>query len=258
MSWKEVDVDKRRLFVAWRDPEERRIWPVGVLTLLDQGEGTLRYSFSYLKGAEQLHGFKPFASFPDLYRLYESERLFPLFENRLMPKERPDFDSYLRRLHLSEEADPFTILGASGGMKATDRVEVFPEPELDQASGKVVCRFFVRGIQYIPGAEERVAQLRPEDWLELLDEPDNPVNSRAIRLMAGAELVGYAPDYLVEFLHEARSVCGGDLQVSVVHTNPATAPVHMRLLCRVETCPWARASFDAPEYQPLGGSYSAA
>jgi hypothetical protein len=71
-------------------------------------------------------------------------------------------------------------------------------------------------------------------------------------------LSGYIPDYLVECVHGARTGCSGDVEVTVAHVNPIDAPIHICLLCRLETCRAAGPSFDAPEYGPLGSRFSVA
>lgn len=240
----------RRLFVAWRDPESRRISPVGVLVQRED-EGPERFEFSYLKNAELLPGFTPLPGFPDLHTTYWAPKLFPLFENRVMPRSRPDYGEFVERLDLTVEAEPFVVLGRSGGRKATDRIEVFPEPEREPRTGRGTCLFFARGIRHVPGAGEAVARLSRGDELDLAEEPDNPVNPLAIRLEEGSTHIGYVPDYLVGYLHDMRE-SAPDLRVLVEHVNSHEVPAHRRLLCRAEaTWPQGYKPFDEPEFQVL-------
>lgn len=238
--------DERRLYVGWRDPETRRIWPVGVLVQRESPEGT-RFLFAYLRSTESLERFRPFASFPDLHDAYESNELFPLFSNRVMPSDREDFGSYLEQLDLDTEPEPIEILARSGGWRATDRIEVFPEPEFDELTGRFRCRFFARGIRHIDGAAENVLALEEGDPLELVPEPDNEVNERALLLRTrSGGVVGYVPDYLTDFLHDMRETCEDRITVTVEHVNPPDTPAHLRLLCRLETCAPA-------DYEPFRG-----
>jgi hypothetical protein len=245
----------RRLFVGWRDPATEAIYPEGLLVQTERDNRT-RFTFRYLTQAAELERFQPFASFPELAATYESDRLFPLFMNRVMPRERSDYARYIERLDLMAEADPFAVLQRSGGTKATDRIEVFPEPEVDDATGRLRCIFFARGIDHVPGASELVAILRRGDRLTLVDDPNNTWNPRAMLLHEGSgRPVGYAPDYLVEFLHEVRNRCSDDVVVSVEHVNPPDTPSHLRLLCRVESCrPSGFTPFAEPRFQPLGSA----
>jgi hypothetical protein len=242
---------ERRLYVAWRDPETRHISPVGLLIQRATGSLTM-FTFGYLKAAESLDRFQVLPGFPDLHRRYNSRSLFPVFANRVMPRERPDYGDYVERLNLDVEADPFEVLGRSTGSRATDRIEVFPCPERAE-DGQLSCLFFARGIHHLEGAAEAVDLLQAGDALRLVDEPENEVNPRALLLHArSGEAVGYAPDYLVEFMHDLREFNDSDPEVLVVHVNPRDAAPHLRLLCRVSgSAPADYSPFAGPEFQPL-------
>jgi hypothetical protein len=49
-------------------------------------------------------GFQPFLGLPDLERQYEPAALFPLFEQRVMRRSRPDFNRYRQALRLGADA----------------------------------------------------------------------------------------------------------------------------------------------------------
>lgn len=104
----------RTIFLAWQDPLKRHWYPVGRLSSNDR-----RFLFVYTGGAieaQKTGRFSLFATFPDLHGLYQSETLFPLFANRLMPASRPDFPKFLEWLNVSDTgAAPLVILARSGG-----------------------------------------------------------------------------------------------------------------------------------------------
>ena len=107
------DVDRavRRFAVAWRNRPLRLIAPVAVLDHSATG-----YRFQYLAGVQdKVDGFRPFIGFPDLKRVYESMRLWPFFDLRIMDRKRPDFPEYLRQLGLPPDASRLDILSRSGG-----------------------------------------------------------------------------------------------------------------------------------------------
>lgn len=242
---------QRRLFVAWRNPETRQIIPVGLLVQRRLGDAE-SYSFAYLKLAETLDGFHPLPGLADLHRRYDSLALFPVFANRLMPRDRADYPDYLARLDLDVDADPFEVLGRSNGTRATDRIEVFAAPERTP-DDHAMSLFFVRGIRHLDGAPEAVDRLHDGQVLAIVDDPGNMMNGRAL-LLAGPDRVpvGWVPDYLVEHLRELRQYNGADPTVTVDHVNgPDTAP-HMRVLCRV-TAPWPAGyePFHSIEFQPV-------
>ena len=245
------ETQARELYVSWRDPESGSICPIGRLVRV-LGPERESYNFVYLKLAERLPGFEPLPGLPDLYARYDSERLFPVFANRVMPRTRPEFDLLAARVDLTGDADPFEVLALSGGRRATDRVEVFLAPErTDDGSSTVL--FFARGIRHVLGASDAVANLQPGDRLILTDDPDNAFNPRAVILReSDGRHLGWVPDYLVEHVHDLRELNGDDPVVSVEHVNDDTAPPHMRLLCRL-TGPWpdGYVPFSDASFQPL-------
>jgi hypothetical protein len=242
---------ERHLYVAWRRPEGL-IVPVGRLTQRSEPDGSTDFRFVYLKGAERNEEFPGLPGLLDRYQVHESHTLFPVFANRLMPRERADYGSYVEQLDLTVEADPFEVLGRSEGVRATDRIEVFPAAERAD-DGRLCTLFFARGIRHLEGASESVDGLRQGDELTLVPEPDNEVNPRAMLLntRTGAG-VGWAPDYLLDLLHELGDLNEEPPAITVEHVNPATVAPHLRLLCRL-AAPWPAGyePFTGPDFQPL-------
>ena len=192
------------LYVTWRHPRGR-IHPVGLLTR-KVSAGCEEYRFVYLKAAETFDGFQHLPGLPDLHRVYESEHLFPLFQNRQMPRRRPDYPDYVRKLNLGVEADPFEVMARNEGRKLTDRLEVFTPPGRN-SDGDLTTLFFARGVRHRDGASDAVTGLRPGDRLAPVDQPGNAVNSQAILLDTCDGLsVGWVPDYLVGTVHELREL----------------------------------------------------
>lgn len=241
---------ERHLYVAWRRPDGL-IVPVGRLTQLTGPQHTT-FRFVYLKGAERHGDFSALPGLPDLHRTYESPALFPVFANRVMPRDRADYGSFVEHLDLSVEADPFEVLGRSEGVRETDRIEVFPGP-VANADGRLCTLFFARGIRHLEGASEAVDGLKAGDELVLRPQPSNPVNPRAMLLntRTGAS-VGWAPDYLLDLLHELEQLNGEAPTILVEHVNPSSVAPHLRLLCRA-TSSWPKGyePFTGPDFLPL-------
>ena len=231
------------LFVAWQDPESRLILPIGRLSR--EGIG---YSFEYLRSALDARARSPFRALYDFPRLAErswSERLFPLFQNRLMPAARPDYPEYIRALGLDPaEVDPMGVLARSGGTRVTDRIELFASPTYDPTQRAWVTYFLLRGIRHRgEDAEQRVLHLAPGERLDLCPDPHNPYNPAALRLGTGGVELGFLPDYLAT---EARPLWErpGALEVIVERLNPPPIAAQQRLLCRL----LARWPADAPPF----------
>jgi hypothetical protein len=240
----------RRLAVAWQDPATRAIEPVGILECDEAG-----YRFRYVRNALSLDGFQHLLGFPDLHRTYESTRLFPLFAQRVMDPRRPDYGRYLRQLHLSEDAGPFELLGRSAGHRKGDTIQLCPEPFV-ASDGLTHSRFLVNGIRHVlaedPTAERRLASLRSGERLEMIDEPDNDWNDRAILVSArDRQRLGWVPDLLLDYVHTVRDQ--GELSLVVEHVNGNEAPPHLRLLVQlIGQVPAGYRPFAEPRWEPLG------
>jgi hypothetical protein len=246
----------RTLFLAWQDPASRRWYPVGRLESLDG-----QYTFTYTRGAEQAcrdAGFKPLTSFPELHTIYLSERLFPIFSNRLLPHGRPEYEDYLQWLRIpKDERDPVAILSRSGGRRVTDTLEVFPGPERNER-GEYEVHFLVHGISHM--SEEsvlRAGQLKSGETLLPLHDLQNPKDPDAVALRIAEAmdrdiyLIGYCPRYLradiLWWLRQKRN-----LRITVDQVNLPPAPIQFRVMCRaVMDWPDDFIPFGTSEYDPL-------
>lgn len=225
------------LLVAWRSATRNLGWgPVGRLDHDGQN-----YRFVYTQGARTLAGFRPFAQMEDLEQIYESEELFPIFANRLLPKSRPEYDAFLRwgDFDADNPPDPISFLGVTEGIRQTDSIEVFPCPVPD-SQGCYVNKFFVHGLRYLPAqSHERLARLQPDERLAMMADyfNDSDENAVALRTTAGDRmLVGYVPRYLARDVWRLFSGCHPDYLTIVVQRVNADAPLQQRLLCRMNAC----------------------
>jgi len=243
------------LFVAWQDQATRQIFPVGRLLRRPATPETAAHTweFVYLQGARDAEGFRPFQGLPELGEIYRGAELPPFLRNRLMPKSRPDRARFIERLGLDPDvSDEIPILARSEGIKETDAIEVFGLPYYVAATGSYHYSFFVRGIRYVAGAEDRILRLAVGEQLRLVGEPDNDSDPGAILVNAtdGARL-GWVPRTLVEDLNDLlrrRS----SLSVTVNRVNPASAPVQLRLLCNLEAeGTEGFIPFSSARYQPI-------
>lgn len=214
------------LVVAWQNPASRLIAPVGLL----QQPSEETYRFRYLRRALATDGFTPFLSFPDWARDYRSDRLFPLFSQRVMSARRPDYPEFLRQLHLAADATPWEQLARSEGRRTGDTVQVFPVPSVVEGRHSV-CRFLVHGIRHANGGH--LPALMVGNEVHLRDDATNPVNPAAVHVVAdGGAVIGHVPDLLLEHLSALRSA--GRVSVTVEHVNGPEAPMHLRVLLRME------------------------
>ena len=233
----------RRLVVAWQHPESRLISPVGFLSY--DGHS---YRFAYIRHALDVVDFQPLLGFPDLRRSYNSEDLFSLFAQRAMDPRRRDYQRYLTRLGLDEEASPLEQIARSQGRRQGDSIQLLPEPEV--SGDELTCLCLVNGTRHVlepmilEGRELHVsnqtlenvlARLRPGDPLALVSQPENPANDLAVVVTGMSVPLGWVPDLLLEDLHgllERASVT-----VTVEHVNGSDAPWHLRVVAGLRAAP---------------------
>ena len=236
----------RTLFVAWKSQSPAHAWyPIA---RLDANPGQHEYLFRYTHGAieaSKKENFQPLVAFPDFLSEYRSSELFPLFKNRVLDKNRKDFDEYLGWLALdNRNADPIEILSITGGERRTDNLEVFPKIEKTPESS-FSCRFFLHGIRYLPeSGHSRVDVLTSGERLQVAVELNNPATGNAIQLQStDKHIVGYAPRYLIADLSHAMK--GHPyVDAKVIRVNHDEAPLARRVL--VEICGKL-----PPDYEPM-------
>lgn len=246
----------RQAFVSWQSPGTR-IWHV-----IGQLQHDTDYLFRYTQGVEPAceDGFEPLLSFPDLQVVYRSASIFPIFANRIMPAERPEYQGYLQRLALtSEEATPMEVLVRSTGIKATDNIEIIGYPTRTDR-GCYQVDFPVRSIRYLPAPmQEAVLRLVPNDRLYLLPDPQNHMDPGAVAIrteeIGGRQetyLIGYCPIAYARDFRLLLDQYPRELEVKVLGVNPPPAPSQSRLLCRL-SAPWPEdfEPFHDSRYNPI-------
>ncbi len=223
----------KKLILAWRNPNQNGQWiPVGQLHSKNN-----KYIFEYTQGAKGTAGFVPFGLMNKLHDSYESEDLFPIFRNRLLPKSRPEYSSYINWLGFGEEkVSELDELARSGGIRATDSLQLFPVPE--NTNGMYDVMFFSHGIRHLPSNYiERVNHLNQATQLYLMRDIQNKFDSFALALRTGdpIEIVGYCPKFFVKDFDRLIEMNGpGKIHVSIVKIN-MTSPLQFRLLCKLNT-----------------------
>lgn len=211
-----------RLLVTRQDPSTRRYAPIGLLTC---SGGT--FEFSYLREAVRSPGFRPILGFSRTDRRYSSTRLFPLFATRVMDPRRPDRPRWLSSLGLDGDPEVMEILARSGGRREGDHLELLALPRVE-ADGRTRTSFLVHGVSHA-GSFDDIGHLAAGDRLELVDDPGNPVNARAVLVSSADERrLGWVPDPLVEFVRHVRNHGAADLRV--LRVNPVDLGPHQRLL----------------------------
>jgi hypothetical protein len=227
--------------------------PVGRLQRKDDA-----YEFVYTRGAQTVPEFRPFGPMQDLHAVYRSDELFPLFANRIVAKNRPEYPEYLQWLGLtSANHDALEELSRTGGVRATDSLEIFPCPTPTQDETYRV-HFFARGLRYLnPENLVRASILNAGERLFLTQDIQNESDRMALLLRTGVPytLVGFVPRYFSSEFTKLIDADGADgVRVTVQRVNP-TAPIQYRLLCTL-TAPWPTDFVPCAEdvFQPLAAA----
>lgn len=206
MSRKEDNRDY--VYLIWKDPETRRNYIIGELSANGQ------YEFSYGHEIETAikNGFEPLISFADIKKLYKSDTLFPTFKSRIPDRKRRGIEEILSKYGL-KEYNAYKLLKRSGARLPIDNLE-FIDPIFEGSNGNVKRKFYIAGTRHYIGCEgaqcEDAVDLKVEEQLELVLEPENQYDKNAIKIIDSREnLLGYVPRYyskgVTEFLKQGNS-----------------------------------------------------
>lgn len=211
-----------RLLVTRQDPDSRRYTAVGFLS---EGEDH-KFRFDYLREAVQSAGFRPLPGLNHTEKSYLSDRLFPIFAERIMSSKRPDRGATLNALGLGLDAAPFEVLARGGGRRVGDTIELTPAP-VPGSPGQLTIPFLVHGIRYVDAtAGDVVERLTAGSTLRLMPEPGNEVNEKALIVADGAgRKLGYVPDPLLDVVEQLV-----DRRIDVARVNSLALGFHLRLL----------------------------
>lgn len=185
------------LLLVWKEPKLRRRYLVGELSKNGQ------FEFSYNNEVQEAikDGFELLIAFPEIDKVYTSDKLFPVFASRLPDPKRKGIEVILGKYGL-EEYDAYTLLKRSGARLPIDNLE-FIDPIFDFESEKIVRQFFLAGSRYYLGCEgadcKKSHDVKLHEELRLILEPENKNDEYAIKItnMAGA-LLGYLPRYYAQ------------------------------------------------------------
>ena len=178
-----------RLLVIWGEPKAGNRQVIGHLTRSRTGEFHFWYEDDLADA--QARGFKLLPQFPVHRRAgapYSERYLFPLFAERIPAPTRLDAQSMMQRWGVTHLDDQFEVLARSGGIRATDRLELaeYRAPD-DDLTRPLELRIASRRHIQDP------APISIGDTLSLRSEPENPSDPRAVAVELEGQHAGYIP-----------------------------------------------------------------
>lgn len=123
------------------------------------------------------------------------------------------------------------FLARSGGRRAGDTIELLQTPTISD-NGHTSCVFLVHGIRYSDGASDAIEHLSTGQELQLVSEPENPADPRAVLVTDDGTRLGWVPSPLLDYVQAVMA--SGHAQLTVVRANSPEVGHHMRLLVRLE------------------------
>ena len=200
-DWIEFAPQPKELLLVWQAPrhyKDRSRWVVGRLRETDEGvafEYIQEPEFSELnlgRSQSELHvaGYAGYPAF-DLkkgQRQVFQESALEAFMRRLPPSARSDFPDYLahHRLKTSNSLSPFSILAVTEARLPSDGFSLI-DP-LDAKSEWLDTLIEIAGFRHV---RETGVALSVGDWVDLIAEPSNPIDPRAIQMKTSGAVIGY-------------------------------------------------------------------
>jgi HIRAN domain len=219
-----------RLLLAWQGPDphgDRTRFAVGEL-LLSGSDVTLRYlSGPEVEKAKKL-GFQGYPAFK-LDQQEHRQGVLAAFLRRLPPRARPDFDAYKAQFRLKSDLglSDFALLAYTGARLPSDGFSVVDTLEDVRAPSELVLE--------IVGHRHWVAKLksplRVGEALDLLPEPENPVDKNAVVVKARGDLVGYVNRLQTATFH--KLLREGSVEATLDRLNGSSDRPHAFMFVRV-------------------------
>lgn len=179
-----------RLLVIWGEPSAGNRQVIGHLARVG---GELRFWYERDLSDAISRGFRLLPEFPE-HRVeaepYVERYLFPLFAERIPALTRHDAKAMMRAWGVEHPDDQFEVLAKSGGIRATDRLEL-AEYRADDDDLTDSLEFRIAGRRYIPADD--LAPLEVGCSVSLRPDPTNPKDPQAVIVDRYGKRAGYAP-----------------------------------------------------------------
>lgn len=184
-----------RLLVIWGEPTAGNRQVIGHL---HRSGGEFRFWYEDDLARAQARGFQMLPEFRVHRRAddsYTGRYLFALFAERIPAPTRRDFTEMMVAWGVDHPDDQFEVLARSGGIRATDRLELAEYRAVDDTLSQPL-EFRIAGRRYIDDA----APLAVGDAVSLRREPDNTADPAAVIVDRMGRRAGYVPRQYTQLL----------------------------------------------------------
>lgn len=207
-----------RLYVIWRAPTERRTRHiVGTLSREASGGFCFEYADAAALEAARADYFREVLSFPVAQRKHHSPYLFTVFSLRIPSPARADYQEMMTEWGVDNPDDVMEVLARSGGITATDRLELAEYRALsDQLTEPL--EFRIAGARF---RQNDVESIKDGTRLTLKREPENDFDACASMVLRSddGKHLGYVPRQYAALI--ARHLDAGNaLDVALVRRVP--------------------------------------
>lgn len=193
------------LWLIWQNIYTRQRYHVGNLIHKD-GLYVFQYeNLNQHRGLKEAlkDGYSPHLAFPDLNKVYASEKLFGPFLRRLPSPGRPDFEKLLSKYGLTKDCTEMDLLRATGGRLATDSYE-FVHPVYIEGN-YFDFDFYIAGWRHHDG-DGQLDNLTGHSELVFEKESTNAQDPFAVKVKTNSNvLLGYVPAFFSEFMTDVMN-----------------------------------------------------
>jgi len=198
-NWINHVSEPKRLVLAWQAPDhmgDRFRWAVAVIER-HGGDCSLRYlvpgaefeKFNQGKTFERLAslGYAGYPAFT-LRRAIHTEEVIPTLMRRLPPRNRADFDQYMRQFRFSIDVNPsdFALLGNTEAKLPSDGFSLVDPLDPDTRACELLLE--IAGYRYY--VKDTPIGVNVGHPIELRPEPGNPFDPNAVSVNLGDRKIG--------------------------------------------------------------------
>lgn len=224
-------VEPHRLLLYWqaRESKMRSRYLVGELVKRDNNV-VLVYALDSSEMAEaKLLGFRGYPAF-SMRQAEHNHQVLEAFTRRLPPRSRRDFGRYLELRAIPEDANisDFALLGYSGAKLPNDGFELVHPFDNPPETFEVLIE--IAGFRHESQLE--ATDLPVGSSIQLLPEPENPVDASAIRIDSTGHKLGYVPRGHLDMLHRMLEE-GATLEGEVFRINGTSERPLVYVLTRI-------------------------